>query len=126
MNYPTPKRQSDRILLSAIIILTMIGILMVYSSSSFWGGEKYQNPMLYLRNHLIRVFLGAVLFFIFSRIDYHFFRPLTPVLYLVVFTLLIAVLNTPEFHGARRSLSLFGKRFQPSEFMKLVMVFLDL
>ena len=123
MNHPAPKRQSDRILLSAIIILTMIGILMVYSSSSFWGAEKYQNATLYLRNHLMRVVLGALLFVFFSRVDYHLFRPMTPVLYLIVFVLLILVLNTPKFHGAHRSLALFGKRFQPSEFMKLVMVF---
>ncbi|HDQ46123.1 MAG TPA: cell division protein FtsW [bacterium] len=123
MRASSPKRQGDRILLSAIILLLMIGILMVYSSSAFWGGEKYDNATLYLRNHFIRVVLGAFLLVLFSRIDYHLFRPLTPVLFLAASGLLVAVLFTPEFHGARRSLEIFGKRFQPSEFMKPVMIF---
>lgn len=116
-------KQSDRILLAAVILLTMIGLLLIYSSSSFWGAEKYGKATLYLKNHLVRMVVGALLLVLFSRIDYHWFRPLTPILFLVVFGLLIVVLSTEAFHGAHRSLEFFGKRFQPSEFMKLVLIF---
>jgi len=117
------QKPTDRVLFSAVMILIMIGILMIYSSSSFWGEDKYDNAWLYVRNHGIRVALGLIMLFLTSRIDYHVYRPFMPVLLLSVFILLFIVLFVPEFHGAKRSLEIFGKRFQPSEFMKLAMIF---
>ncbi|NQT23730.1 cell division protein FtsW [candidate division KSB1 bacterium] len=117
------QKPTDRVLFSAVMILIMIGILMIYSSSSFWGADKYGNSWLYVKNHGIRVALGLILLFLTSRIDYHVYRPFTPVFLLVFFIMLVIVLFVPEFHGAKRSLEIFGKRFQPSEFMKLTMVF---
>lgn len=117
------QKPSDRVLFSAVMILVMIGILMIYSSSSFLGADKYDNAWLYIRNHAIRLTLGLLGLLLASKIDYHIYRPFTPILFLGIFILLVVVLFVPEFHGARRSLELFGKRFQPSEFMKLVMIF---
>lgn len=117
------KKPTDRILFSAVMILSMLGLLMIYSSSAFWGADKYDNAWLYVRNHAIRVIIGLVILFLTTRIDYHLYRPFTPVLLIAFFILLGVVLFLPEFHGAKRSLELFGKRFQPSEFMKLVMIF---
>jgi cell division protein FtsW len=79
--------------------------------------------MLYLKNHLVRVLIGIAFLYLASRLDYRQFRWFTPFLMLVLVCLLIAVLFGPEYHGSRRSFLLLGKRFQPSEFAKLAMIF---
>jgi len=37
-------KKLDRVLLSAIIILTVFGIIMIYSASSIWAEYKFNNP----------------------------------------------------------------------------------
>ncbi len=116
------KSSGDRFLLGAVIILILLGTLMIYSASSFRGAEKYNDSARFLKLHLVRVVLGFFFLIIVSKIDYHWFRWLTPLLLLIFFSLLIIVLLGPPFHGSRRSILFFGRRFQPAEFMKLVII----
>jgi cell division protein FtsW len=112
----------DKWLLIAVFILLLIGTLMVYSASSFRGAEKYNDYARFLKQHILHVFLGILVFFILSRIDYHRLPWITPLLLLLLLILLFIVLREPEFHGSRRSILLLGKRFQPSELMKLTII----
>jgi len=116
------ERSVDRWLLGVVMILVVLGALMVYSASSFRGAEKYGDPAQFVKNHLIRVCLGLVLLFVLSRFDYRRYRWITPLLLLMMTMLLVGVLFGPEFQGSRRSFLVFGKQFQPSEFMKLTMI----
>ena len=113
----------DHILLGVVIVLILLGILMVYSASSFRGAETYGDSACFLKQHLIRVSIGMFLLVIAWRIDYHRYRWLTPMMLLLCFVLLVAVLFGPKFQGSRRSLLIFGKQLQPSEFMKLTIIF---
>lgn len=117
------KTPPDRILLAIVAVIVVMGILMVYSASSFRGAEKYNDSAQFLKNHVIRVAMGVLLLLVSFRIDYHKYRGATPLLLLMFFVLLIAVLFRPEFQGSRRSFIIMGKQFQPSEFMKLVLIF---
>jgi cell division protein FtsW len=117
------KNQSDRILFIAMILLVVLGILAVFSASSFRGAEKYGDSTYFLKMHLLRIGFGLILFLIAAKIDYHQFRSITPLLLLVLWFLLVLVLFHPEVNGSHRSFIFLGKRFQPSEFMKLVMIF---
>lgn len=112
----------DRVLLGAVMVLLILGILGVYSASSFRGAERYDDPAVFLKQHLWRVLFGLILLFIFSKVNYHRIRWITPMLMLILTLLLIGVLFGPVFQGSRRSFFLFGKQFQPSEFMKLTLI----
>ena len=46
------KNRSDRILLIAMIFLVVLGILAVFSASSFRGAEKYGDSAYFLKMHL--------------------------------------------------------------------------
>lgn len=116
-------KQIDLVLLGTVIIILMIGILTIYSASSFSGAEKYGNSLLYLKKHLSRIFMGFVGLWILMHVDYHHIRWITPFMLFSFFILLIMVLRLEKFHGTNRFLLLFGKRFQPSEFMKLSLIF---
>ena len=118
----TKKKHGDRILLGVIVILLLLGILMVYSASSFRGAEKYNDSACFLKQHLIRIFIGIFLLVTTWRIDYHRYRWITPILLLGFIILLVGVLFGTGYQGSRRSFLIFNKQFQPSEFMKLTLV----
>jgi len=117
------KEHGDLFLLSVVIVLLIFGVLMVYSASSFRGEEKYGDSATFLKSHVIRVVLGFLCLLIFSRIDYTRLRWVTPLMLLMLLGLLVIVLSGQEINGSRRTFLLFGKRLQPSEFMKLVLIF---
>jgi len=119
----TKEKHGDRILLGVIVILLLLGILMVYSASSFRGAEKYNDSACFLKQHLIRILIGIFLLVAAWRIDYHRYRWITPMLLLVFIILLVGVFFGTGYQGSRRSFLIFSKQFQPSEFMKLTLVF---
>jgi cell division protein FtsW len=115
-------KTSDQVLLGTVVILVLIGILMIYSASSFRAAEMYNHSAFFLKHHLVRVLMGFLFLLVFSQIDYQRFRSMTPLLLFVFIFLLVVVLLLPEFHGSRRSLLILNRRFQPSEFMKLTII----
>ena len=112
----------DRVLLVAVLIMVIIGIFMIYSASSYRGAEKYGDSNQFLKQHVLRVFLGLFFLLVVSRIDYHWLRWITPGLLLIIIVMLVYVFFQSEFHGTHRSFAVAGKRFQPSEFMKLTCI----
>jgi len=116
------EKRIDSVLLITVLILVAIGVMMVYSSSSYRGAEKYNDPFQFVKQHFIRVVIGLVLLFIFTKLDYRMLYVVAPFSFLIGLGLLFLVLLYPEFHGSHRSIVLLGKRFQPSEFMKLFLI----
>ena len=122
INHPNAER-GDRILFVVVAILLFLGLLMIYSASSVRGAEKFNDPARFVKLHALRIACGFFFLLVFSKMDYHRFRWITPILLLVCLVLLVGVLFRPESNGSRRWFVIAGKAFQPSEFMKLVMVF---
>jgi cell division protein FtsW len=116
------KNRYDRILFVAMMLLVVLGILAVFSASSFRAVEKFGDAAYFLKLHLLRVGFGLIFFFIAAKIDYHQFRSMTPLLLLVLWFLLMLVFFFPKVNGSHRSFIFLGKRFQPSEFMKLALI----
>ncbi|MBN2029934.1 cell division protein FtsW [bacterium] len=119
----TVSNREDRLLLVIVLLLVLIGILMIYSASSFRGAELYNDPTQFLKSHATRVAIGLVFLYLFSKIDYRCFRWITPMMIVLFMGLLVLVFFGPQINGSRRSIQLLGKAFQPSEFMKIVLVF---
>ena len=117
------KNHTDRLLLVAVILLLTLGILMVYSASSVRGAEKFNDPAKFLKLHLFRVALGLFFMLIAFKIDYCLLRWVTPFFLFGLFALLIIVLFMPTLQDTHRWFLIKGNRFQPSEFMKLTMIF---
>lgn len=104
-------------------IIIVFGLIILTSASSPEGYEKFNDPYYYLKHQLIYgVLIGAVVFFIMSKIDYHYWRKWAFPLVLVSIILLLLVLVPGigyKFLGARRWINLGGVFFQPSELVKL-------
>jgi cell division protein FtsW len=103
--------------------LTLIGVLMIYSASTFWGADKFGDSAHFLKRQLVSVALGTVAFLFCARLDYTFWRRHATKLFLATVVLLVLVLIVgSRFNGARRWLRFFGFGFQPSELAKLAVI----
>lgn len=113
--------------LSVIMILIIgFGIIMNYSASSILSLEYYDHLNYFLTRHLIFVFLGIVVIVVMTKIKYQAMRPFIWIMNLVTIVLLL-LSYVPAFqvnvNGADRWLNLFGLQFQPSEIVKLTVIF---
>lgn len=116
----------DRPLLWITLSLVTIGLLMVFSASSVAAYQRYGNNYYYFIRQL---FFGAVpgllLMYWFSRINYHKWQKLAPLLVLAGIVLLAVVLIPGigfKVGNARRWIDLGAFLFQPAEFVKLAVI----
>ena len=107
------------------IILSVFGLIMIYSSSSIISMNKYNNSYRYVLLQSIFFFIGLISMIIFSKIDYNIYKKHSNKLILLSFILLVLVL-IPGIgkvrNGSRSWFGLFGLGFQPSEVSKLSLI----
>jgi cell division protein FtsW len=125
MRLPRVAGRVDPILLVAVLALLCIGLVMVYSASSFISLQYYNDASYFFQKQLLGAVLGVILLFITMNIDYRFWRRFSLIGMVVALPMLIVVLlfGTSSY-GASRWLG-FGSffSFQPSELIKLVLAF---
>ena len=103
----------------SVIVLSLFGLLMVYSSSSVWAEYKFSDPFKYVKNQGIFLMLGIIIMYIVSKIDYKNYSKI----FLICFTLIILVLFVgTERNGSKSWFGIGSFGIQPSEFMKLAMI----
>lgn len=113
----TPTQGSDRILLTAVIMLMIFGVLAVYSSIAFFADTRGTTAGALISGHMIKLGIAVVAMLIVSKIDYHQIARFSRMAVAVSWLLLIAVMIHGEVvFGARRSLTIAGFSFQPSTF----------
>ncbi len=121
-------RSVDRVLLFAIVALSLVGIVMVYSASYGFAIEATgaEDPGLFLRQHIIRVVLGFMLLVLFMKVREDVIRRLARPLLLVALILLgLVLVPSPlrvEVRGSARWLRLGYFVFQPSELAKIGLI----
>jgi cell division protein FtsW len=116
---------SELILLFAVLLLTGIGIVMVYSASSALAMKQFGTDLYFVKKQLLFALIGIFMMFACKYFPYRYYRRLTYPSVVLAFILLVAVQFSGIGYaagGAQRWLS-FGKfSFQPSEFARLVMI----
>lgn len=117
------KSSVDGSLLGLVLILTVVGLVILYSTSAYNGQVKFGDSFYYLKKQTFAVVLGLGLMFLVSRIDYHIWKKVAVPSYLLAIMLSVAVLLFgKEYNGSKRWLSLGPFSFQPSEFAKVALV----
>lgn len=106
----------------AVILLLAIGVIMIYSASSYYAMFKDGDSMVYLKKQLIWAITGLIAMGVMSNIDYHKLRKITPHILVTTVPLLIAVFFFPAVNGAKRWIQLGPLSFQPSELCKYAVV----
>ncbi len=115
----------DYWLLAVAAVLTAIGVLMVYSSSSIMAAEHYKDGFYFLKRQGSFALVGILLLLAAMRIDYHHLRRLAA-LGLLISAVLLALVLVPgvgaSAGGAARWIRIAGFTLQPSEIAKVALV----
>lgn len=114
--------QIDFGIFTAICLLLAVGVVMIYSASSYYSMFIYDDSMYYLKRQLVWAVLGLCGMMVIMNIDYHKIRKYTPHLLIITIPLLLAVFFFPAVKGAKRWIQLGPMSFQPSELAKYVVV----
>ena len=97
-----------------LVMLGMTGLLMLFSIS---GGEINQTVI----NHMIRLFVGFIFFIFFSLISFRILRVISFPFYFIIILMLIW-LYVFEASTVSRWINIGGTSFQPSEFLKFILI----
>ncbi len=116
----SPLRKYDWVLLVAVVALSLIGTLLVYSAT-----QPAADPRGYLVKQLINVAFGVILMVVVSLLDYRQIRLLAPLVYVASVLGLAAVLSPlgTSVSGAKAWINLpAGFQVEPSEFAKIGLI----
>ncbi len=116
----------DYNLLAVMILLICFGLVILYSASAYSASvdPSINDDMFYLKKQAAFSLVALVAALLISRMNYHFFLKLAPLLYLLALVAM-AMVKTGlgvTAGGARRWLSIGGVRFQPSEIAKIAVI----
>ncbi|MHB8871175.1 MAG: putative lipid II flippase FtsW [Candidatus Doudnabacteria bacterium] len=117
----------DYKLTAVVLILLGIGLVILYSASTVLSFSKFGNNTHYFFNQLTQgVLIGLICMYVFSKIDYHIWQKLAPLLVFLSIVLLALVLVPGlgfKVGNARRWLDFGPLFFQPAEIAKLALIF---
>lgn len=113
----------DYTLLTALFLLVITGLVILYSTSAYNGDVKFHDSFYYLKKQVFATLLGIAGMFVVANMDYHVWRHFAVLGYLTAILLSVAVLFIgDEINGSKRWLSLGPLSFQPSEFAKVALI----
>lgn len=118
-------KKYNKILILSVILISLFGLLMIYSSSSIWAEYKYNDPYKYLKSQSIFLIIGYILMFSISKFPYQNYKKLGNIIFLICTIMLILVL-IPGIgsirNGSRSWFGIGSLGLQPSEFTKLGLI----
>lgn len=118
-----PIRYFDYSLLFLIIFLLCFGLVMLYSTSSYYGSTRFDDAAHYVKKQIQASVLGLAGMVVISRIPYKFWMKVSTLAYLVALGLCTAVIFVgKEAKGQSRWIQVGPIQFQPSEIAKVAVI----
>lgn len=102
-------------ILISTIILVIIGLVALTSATQNSNFDELKKQITW-----VAISIPIMIFIVF--IDYEFIAKMSPILYGIILTLLIAVLFTEPINGATSWFNLGTFSFQPAEFAKIICI----
>jgi rod shape determining protein RodA len=113
----------DLILLTATVLVSIIGVVMVYTATRGSLLAAGDDPKTFLKKQGLFVVLGFITMVVVALIDYRRLEPIANVLYwLIVLALLGVFVVGSSAQGAARWFSIGPLQLQPSEFAVLALI----
>ena len=109
------------------LILSIIGLIMISSSSISIGERYFNDPYWFIRRQIIWWVLSFIFFILASKINYRYYRRFSNFIVLISIALLALVFIPGfgiEINGYRRWLDFGFFSVQPSEFVKIALIVL--
>jgi len=116
------EHEPDKLLIALVGIVLIFGLIILSSATSVIAYNRFGDSYYYFNSQLVSVILGVFVFFIFSKINYTFWKKYA-VFFLAVSCFLLLLVFIPglaaDYEKARRWINIFGFSLQPSEFVKI-------
>lgn len=118
-------KKCDRALLAAVLVITVLGMVYLYSTGAYYGQARFHDSAYYFKKQLLAVSLGLAVMAGVSCVDYHLVIRYAGLIYFLSLILSTAVLFVgQEYNGSKRWLALGPLSFQPSELAKIAVILL--
>ncbi len=121
-----PIVRARNLLFGSAVILIAVGIVMIYSASAIYAFERMKDSLYFLKRHLVYLGIGAVLSYFMTTVNIQALRKHAKPILISAIVLLVLVLIPhigASTGGARRWFKFFGFSFQPSEYLKIALIF---
>ena len=119
------KDGGDKLLIVAVILLSLLGMLFIYSASSYSAKKVYGDSFYFVKKQGIGVALGIVAMICTSLFDYRKLKKFTLPISIISFVTLLLVFVPGigvENYGAKRWIGFGGVTIQPSEIAKFALI----
>lgn len=118
-------KKGDYFLIVAIVLLSIIGTVFIYSASNYSAQKTYGDAFYFVKKQLIGIALGTAVMLFTCNYDYNKLKKFTLPLAVITFVLLLLVFVPGigvENYGAKRWIGLGGVTLQPSEVAKFSLI----
>lgn len=115
----------DLVLVATVLLLVGFGLVMVYSTTGIVSQEKMGDSLFYAKRQGLSAVIGFLFMLVVSRVPLGFLKKIAPYLLGVSLFLLLLPLTpgiADRAGGASRWVKFGPVRFQPAEFVKVLMV----
>jgi cell division protein FtsW len=115
------QRGVDWLFVVAVLLLVLLGLVMTYSTTFFWGYHDYDDVFYFFSRQLMYAAIGMVSMAVLGRLDYGRYRRwvLAGMGASLIVLMAVLVFGTDSF-GARRTFN--NGSIQPSEFVKIAVI----
>ena len=105
----------------SVLLISIFGIVMIYSASYIWAEYKYNDAFKFVKNQGLFLIIGIILMILISKVNYNIYKDKTKVILISCIVLLVLVL-IPGIgtirNGSRSWFGIGSFGIQPSEFTK--------
>src|ERR1700733_6632728 len=113
------------IFIGIVILLTIVGLIFIYSASSVFALEKTGAAHFFLKKQSIGLVLGIIAIIVIQYIPIELLKKSCPFLFgisLILTALTVFSGLGQQIHGSSRWLYLSGFSFQPTETLKVALI----
>ena len=118
-------KKLDIILLSAVITISLFGIIMIFSSSYVWAEYKFNDPLKYVKHQSLFFLIGLFIMHLVIKVDYmNYYKKANKLLLLTIFLLILVIIPGIGSirNGSRSWFGIGSFGIQPSEAAKLGLI----
>ncbi len=119
------KGKGDYLLLIAVVLLSIIGTIFIYSASNYTANKTYNDPFYFVKKQVVGIALGIIAMIITATYDYNKLHKFTPYVSIIAFITLVLVfvpMIGVENYGAKRWIGIGPITLQPSEIAKFALI----
>jgi cell division protein FtsW len=115
--------QGDKVIWAVVFTLSLISILVVYSSIGTLAFKRSESPEKILFTHTLHLLIGLAAMWFAHKVDYRYYSKLSRFALLISIPLLLyTFVAGVNVNDARRWINIVGFSFQPSDFASLALI----